>query len=54
MTTQDQVILVLAAAAMIFTTVHLLSDDHPRATYLAVAIICLALLPIVKRYFFLP
>ncbi len=53
MTTQDQVILVLAAAAMIFATIHVLKDDHPRATYLAAAIICLALLPIIKRYFFL-
>ena len=52
MTTQDQVILVLAAAAMVFATVHMLRDDHPRATYLAVAVILLALIPIVKRYFF--
>ncbi len=52
MTRQDQVILVLAAAAMIFATLHMLRDTHPRATWLAVAVICLALIPIVKRYFF--
>ncbi len=51
MTRQDQVILVLAAAAMVAATIHMLRDDNPRAPFLAVAIICLALVPIVKRYF---
>ncbi len=50
MNNQEQVILVLAAAAMIFATVHMLRDDHPRATFLAAAIICLALIPIVAHF----
>lgn len=53
MTTSDQVILVIACAAMLFATAHVLRDE-PRAPLLAAAVILLALLPIVKRYFFLP
>lgn len=52
MTTNDQVILILAAASMLLTLAHLLRDPEPRAPLLAAAIIVLALVPIVRRYLF--
>ena len=52
MTANDQAILTLAAIAMILTLAHLLRDPKPRAPLLAAAVICVALLPIVKRFLF--
>lgn len=52
MTANDQAILLLATAAMILCAAHLLNDPRPRAPLLAAAVICVALLPIVKRFLF--
>ena len=51
MSTNDQVVLVMAAAALLLAAAHMLKDN-PKAPILAGAVILVALIPVVNRLIF--